>query len=450
MVKQLFAWKNKAFEYLSRGLWGIRLDDLSGLRRARIKWLRVVVLAVRGFSEDRCLLRASALTFYVMLSIVPVFALAFGIAKGAGLAERLTAQLLATFPAPAQQQVMSDVIDYANKLLAQTKTGLVAGIGFFVLLWAVLRVMGNIENSFNAIWGVREGRNWPRMLSDYLSVMLVAPVLVVLSGSATVFVSTELAAWAKETGLQREVGILIFLGLKLLPYAFVSALLVFVYALVPNTKVSLRSALLAGIFAGVLYQWLQLVFIKTQFGLSRFNEIYGTFAALPLFLIWLQASWIVVLFGAEMCYAHQNVDYYEHEPLSHDASHRLRRLFAVRIAQICVRRFQNAEPAPTAEDICHVMGIPVRIGREIVNELVDAGVLAETAGDKESDESRLLPAISTDRLDIKEIVDRFESRGIQDLPFTHSPEFDRIAEALEAFGKKARASEANLLLKDIG
>ena len=181
---------NGLVQFVAGDIWRSRMQEMPLLKRILVRVLRVLLLAVRGFREDACMLRASSLTFYTLLSIVPVVAMAFGIAKGFGFHDMLEAQLYQNFP--GQEDVVSQLVVFADRLLETTKTGLIAGLGLVVLFWAVFRVMGNIEKSFNQIWQVKRERSLARKLSDYLAIMLLSPVLIILQSSATVFIMTQI------------------------------------------------------------------------------------------------------------------------------------------------------------------------------------------------------------------------------------------------------------------
>ncbi len=164
-----------------------------------IKQLRILLLATRGFGQDQCPLRASALTFYSILSIVPVVAMAFGIAKGFGFQEILENQLMEKFS--GQEDVMIRVVDFAHSLLENTKGGMIVGIGIIVLLWTVIKLLAHIEGSFNDIWEVKKSRSYGRKFSDYLSIMLISPLLIIMSSSATVFITTKIALITEKVAL---------------------------------------------------------------------------------------------------------------------------------------------------------------------------------------------------------------------------------------------------------
>jgi membrane protein len=298
------------FTFIRTDIWRIRLADLPFGKSFLIKQLRMIILAFRGYDEDRCLLRASSLTFYTLLSIVPVVAMFFGVAKGFGFERRLEKQLFERFP--GQEEILGQVINFANSLLEQTRGGLIAGIGLLVLFWSVLKVLGHIEMAaLNDIWGIKENRSWGRKFSDYLSIMLISPVLVLMSGSATVFITTQVTQITQKVELLGVISPLISFLLKFSPYVLIWALFTILYIIMPNTKVNFKAGLLGGVVAGTLYQIAQWAYISFQISAAKYNAIYGSFAALPLFLMWLQISWWIVLFGAELSFANQNVHTYE-------------------------------------------------------------------------------------------------------------------------------------------
>jgi membrane protein len=403
-------------------------------------------MAFRGFDEDKCGLRASALTFYSLLSIVPTVALAFGIAKGFGMQKILERELLEKMR--GQEEVISNVITFANKMLDQTKGGLIAGIGILILIWLIIKLLGNIEKSFNDIWGVPHSRTFGRKLSDYLSVLFVAPILVILSSSVTVFITTQITMIAERIDLLGPISPIILFFLKILPYCVIWLLFTFIYIFIPNTKVRFRSGLLGGIVAGTLYQIVQWFYINFQVGVSKYGAIYGSFAVLPLFMIWLQISWLIVLFGAEITFAHQNLDTYELEPESLRASHSLKRLLALSIAHLCVKNFSIGEKPWSAGEISNSLGIPVRLTNQIIYDLVQGGILAESVGQEEK-VPLFQPARDINILSINFIIKAIDEIGSKDIPLVDSEEVKKITKCIEEFTALIDNSEANLLLKEL-
>jgi len=431
--------------FLSGGIWQIRLEDLPRRKSFFIKQLRVVVLTMRGFDQDKCFLRASALTLYTLLSIVPVVAMAFGVAKGFGMEQLLEAQLLEKFV--GQEEVITRVVGFARTLLENTRGGVVAGVGVGVLLYSVIKVMGNIERTFNEIWEIKKGRPLRRKITDF-SIILIAPILIVVSGSITIFITSQAVTLTEQVAWIGAFSSVIFFVLKMVPYLLIWLLFTFVYIFVPNTKVTFKSALMAGIFAGTSYQLLQWVYITFQVGIAQYNAIYGSFAALPLFLIWLQLSWLVLLLGAEFSFASQNVDTYEFEPDCLKVSLRFKKLLSLRITHLLVKNFQDGKASLTAEHISHTLGTPVRLVRLLLFELVESGVLY----DSRIDDSRELYyhlARDINQLSISYVASAMESRGVDTIPVEDTEGLREIRDAFAAFGKEVEESPANKLLKDI-
>ncbi len=436
----------KLVDFISNGIWRIRVDNQPRHKSFLITQARIILLALRGFGEDKCQLRASALTFYTLLSIVPVLAMAFGISKGFGLEKLLERQLLEKIP--GQQEVVTQMIGFARSMLENTQGGLIAGIGVAVLFWTVIKVLGNIEKSFNDIWGIKKGRSMSRKFSDYLSIMLICPILFVMSSSMTVLIASQVKAIVDRISFLGGLAPVIFTGLKLLPYAVFWILFTFVYIFMPNAKVRFSSGLVAGIIAGTVYQLVQGVYIGFQIGVAKYNAIYGSFAALPLFLAWLQLSWVIVLLGAEISFAHQNVDTYEFEPDSLRVSHSFKRLLTLEIMHRIVRGFSRGEKALNAVELSHVLDIPVRLVRQITFELSDAGLISEMGGDNGKG-SGYLPAHDISDMTVAGVITALDNAGLDNIPVHSSKEMDTMSESLQAFQKMIEKSPANRKLADI-
>ncbi|MBL0713974.1 MAG: YihY family inner membrane protein [Desulfosarcina sp.] len=433
-------------QFVSGDIWRARMQEMPLLKRIWMRGLRVLLLALRGFREDDCMLRASSLTFYTLLSIVPVAAMAFGIAKGFGFQHMLEEQLYQNFP--GQVEIINKVVAFAQSLLESTKGGLLAGIGLVLLFWAVFKVMGNIEHSFNQIWKTKYERSLARKLSDYLAIMLLSPVLIILQSSATVFVTTQIANITRKIALLGFFSPLIYSSFKLIPYFIVWVLFTLIYLVMPNTRVKFRSALVAGVIAGSGYQILQWVYITFQIGTARYNAIYGSFAALPLFLIWLQLSWLILLLGAEISYAIQNVGQYEFEPDTTRASPGLRKLVALRITLFLVRQFGRGVPPVDSDRIADELGLPLPLTHRVLQELTESGILNEVQL-ADNGTHGFVPARDIDSFTISYILEALETRGVNGIPLPESPELVALSQALESLRLTLQESPANRLLKDI-
>jgi membrane protein len=434
----------QATNFIQHDIWRIRRTNLPPGKSLSLNLLRVLILSIRGFDEDKCQLRASALTFYSLISIVPVFAMAFGIAKGFGFEKVLEEQLRDKLA--GHEDILANVIDFSHSLLANTQGGLIAGIGLVMLFWAVLKVLGHIEYSFNDIWGIKEQRSVGRKFADYLSLMLICPVIIILSGGATVFIATQVNLILEKFAILGAFSPVLLFLLNLLPYTLLWGLFTFLFVFMPNTKVRFSSGLIAGIITGTLFQAVQWGYITFQVGVVKYNAIYGSFAALPLFLIWLQLSWLIVLYGAELAFAHQNVDTYEFEPDALQASHRLRTLLTLQITHHLIMNFTRGGKPLTAQQLSNQLEIPIRFVNDLLFELIKSGIVsvAEIEGDGEKGHQ---PAIDINVLTIQYVIEAMENRGLNTLPFAHSPEFASLSASLTLFGQAIGNMPENKLLK---
>jgi len=433
-------------KFITHGIWRVRLRDHSRTRSFFLKQLIIVLASLKGFNENKGRLRASALTYYTLLSIVPVIAMAFGVAKGFAFEKILEKQLLERFP--AQQDIFMQIFAFANTMLENTKGGLIAGIGVAVLFWTVIKVLGNIEESFNDIWGIKKSRPIARKFSDYLSMMLICPILVVVSSGVTVFLSTQVTLIAQKIAILGAVAPLISVLLKALPYMVIWVLFTFIYIFMPNTKVNVRSGIFAGIIAGTIYQAAQFLYLKFQVGVATYNAIYGSFAAIPLFLVWLQLSWLILLLGAEISFVYQNVDMYEFEPDCLHASGAFKRLISLRVVNFIAKHFWKGDQPVSMLDISQALEIPTRLLHQILFELGQAGILVETVT-KEYKVTGYQPGIDPDKLTVKYVIDALERKGIDNIPVAQSHELKAISQSLAEFERIVTASPANKLLKEI-
>jgi len=432
--------------FLRGDIWRIREKDLPRPKSVLLRTLRVLVLSVRGVLSERVGLRASALTFYSLLSIVPVAAMVFGIAKGFGFERALERLLLSSLE--GQEEIVKKIVDFAHALLEDVKGGFIAGLGLLILFYTIIKILSNIENALNDIWGIKKPRSLSRKITDYLSVMLIGPVLFFMSSTLTVFISSSVQQIVEETSVLRVVSPGISFLLQLLPYISMWFLFSFVYIFIPNTKIKWTSGILGGIIAGTLYHLFQFFYISLQIGVAKYNAVYGGFAALPLFFIWMQIGWLIVLFGAEIAFAHQNVETYEFEQECLTVSHAFKRLLSLRILHLIVRDFWLGGKPYTSRQIAHDLEIPIRLVNEILFELVDSGLASEV----KADEGRGIayePARDPDTMTIKNVVDMLEQHGSVDIPVAQTDELRQLSESLKTFGDLIEKSEANRKLKEI-
>lgn len=428
--------------FFKHAIWLLPESELSALKAILLKALKVVLLAVQGFTRDLCQLRASALTLYTLLAVVPIIAMLFGIAKGFGLEKMLEQQLLEQIP--HQDTTVITLIGFAQKLLANTEGGVVAGIGVVVLLWTVINMIGNIEESFNYIWKVSKGRTLNRKLSDYLSFMLLAPVLLILAGSITVFVKTQIMSLGTVIALP-EFGERVLLGvLSYSPLLLIIGLFSITFIFIPNHKVSYPAGIIAGVVTGILYHLIQWLYLSLQIGVSSHSAIYGSLAALPLFVVWVQIGWMIVLFGCEMAFYLQNYDSCRHNSQFPALSFVLKKTIALQITHLIVLNSVNAGKPLTAEDISVNLQASKTIIHQLLDFLVASDVLLRLK--TEEDDHVYLPAVDINHLSVAFVLNAMEHCGQDKLPAIKQDA--AFAELISNAGKWLETSEQDRLLKD--
>ncbi len=437
---------NRILRFIKKDIWRMHLDDLSPVKAFMLRQLKILVIALRGFREDKVQLRASALTYYTLLALVPVVAMAFGIAQGFGLEQYLEDELARAFT--GREEVLEWVLSFSQSLLETTSGGLMAGIGLVILFWAVMKVMGHIEHSFNDIWQINQPRSFTRKFADYFSMMLIAPIFIILANGITVFLTTQISEITGSIALLGFLSPVFKFMVQLIPYILLWMLFTILYMIMPNTKVNFTSAILAGIIAGTLFQLVQWGYIHFQVGVSRYNAIYGSFAALPLLLLWMQVSWLVVLFGAEISFANQNVEQYEFEAESLNMSSYNRRILTLYIAHLLVKNFEKGITPYTARQVSNELQIPIRLVREILYELIDINVVS-AAKTKYAKETAYQPAIDIQKITVKYITDKLEHSGMDVLVARKGDEINKLREIMEAFNRTLEKCPENKLLKDI-
>ena len=393
--------------FFEKEIWQKEIEDLPKSKSFLITQVRVIVMALKGFNEDRCVLRASALTYYSLLSFVPVIAMAFGIAKGFGMEQAIDE--LVQEGLGAHQEITQNVIEFSHRMLENTKGGLIAGVGVAVLFWSVIKVLGNIERSFNAIWGITKDRTLIKKFTEYLAIMVLGPVLLIVANSASVLVSSSVIDVVKQLGFE-QINDGAQFSLKLVPYLTMWLLLTLVYMVMPNTKVNWKSAFFAAVVAGTSFELLEWVYVYFQIGVASYNAIYGSFAAIPLFLAWLQLSWLIILFGAELSFAHQNVGQYRLEEESTNISAAYRKKLTLYVLHFVIKRFTSGKAAPDFDTILKETKLPYRLLQSILEILERANIISVLKSE-EYKVWRYQPSVDTDLLTTEYVLTAIETLG---------------------------------------
>lgn len=418
-------------------------EDISPIRYLLYEIIKKVLLAVEYFTTKRMMDSAAALTYSTLLAIVPIMAVVFAIARGFGYNKYIETWFREALS--SQPQVAEAIIGFVNSYLVHTKSGIFLGIGLLFMLWTVIMLISNIEKAFNDIWQVSTPRSIFRTITDYMAMFLLAPIIIVVTSG----ISIMMATFANGIGETLIVGPTLRFFLRLLPYIIMSGVFIALYVFMPNTKVNIKSAIIPGILAGVAMQGLQLVYIHSQIWVTGYNAIYGSFAALPLFMLWVQISWTICLFGAELAYTNQNLEKFAFRASTDDLSHRYRLLLSAYLMTLICRRFEEGKKPYTALELKLETNIPIRITHDLLENLTRVHLLSEMTNDEKGTEAVYQPAESTARLSVGMMIDRLEAEGkwklMPDLQLFKSEELMKAIRQRKDYLQKQR----DILFKDI-
>jgi membrane protein len=442
------SWTLKQVKNLNDVVWHTPLSELSRRKTFLIKQLRILFIAGRSSLKDKVELRASALTFYTLLSIIPVIAIAFAIAKGFGLDQNLESIITNSRDFQSYSQILTPLLERARLTIQETRGGYIAGVGMIILFWSVISLLGQIESSFNHIWQISSSRAWYRKFADYLTIMIFAPVLLILSSSITVFISTELTGFMSKAPILSSFKPIISFLIKFAPYFLTWTVLALLFIIMPNTKVKFMPAMISGIIAGTLVKLLQWLYLDLQFGITKLSAIYGGLAAVPLFIIFLQTTWIFILIGAELCFANQNISHYEFESEALNISHFHKRALMLLIMNMIVRNFAFGEKPVGAESIGKSLKIPVRLARDILADLTNAN-LVSVIYENNQIERLYQPAVDINKITVSYILSRLDKKGMEHDIALRNKDYEKIITMLEKFDKINAKSDYNILIKDL-
>ena len=398
------AWR-KFRVFAARDLWDTELATVSFAKRQAIKGLRILSLIFKGFREDELPLRASGLTFVTLLSLGPLVAFVYAIFKGLGYGESWFEQIRAYIQG---SEMPPEVQEFVTGLLSNVMESSAGGIGGFaamILIYTVVKVMGNIERSFNRVFGVTSFRPFLRKLTDYVSTLLLVPFCILAAGAVTGFRTTEF--WRSQPELVLETyGRLVSLVPLFISWAAFSVL----YIIMPNTRVRLASAFSGGLVAGLIWLGWQKFYVKTQswlFAGESKDVVFGAFAAIPIFMFWLYVCWIIVLFGAEVAFAIQNFTTYAREQQAAKASEKSRQMLGVGLTAAMARCMIEGNDAFHAGAFSRERGVPIRLINEVLEILMQANIVGHLA----EEGTRYVLLRSPDQIPVKEVIDVIECHG---------------------------------------
>jgi len=445
IFSQLSALLTLVIRFITYDIWRITENEVSGLKRVYIFLAKSIILAFRGFRREDLQTKASALTFSTLLAIVPLLAVIIGVAGGFGLRDTVRQSIYSYFPGHTSE--LEQAFDFADNYLSVSQGGVFIGVGLIVLLYTVVNLIAGIENTFNDVWQVKKGRSWRRKITDYLAFIIILPALITVSSGLSLFVST-----LKNTFLSDYVFLTPVANslLKIAPYIITVLFFTVLYMLMPNTKVRFLNALAAGVITGCAFQGFQYVYISGQIWVSKYNAIYGSFAALPLLLLWLQLSWLLVLFGAEIAYSSQNVKKFSFERDTKNISRRYRDFLAIIIASLIIKRFETEDVAPyTADELSDNNLIPIRLTTDILYLLSELNIIRQVANERDERLAAYQPALDINKLTVGFLLKKIDEYGSENFKIDNTSAFSNVWQTLLKSRLAMFDYGNNLLLKDL-
>lgn len=389
---------------------------------------------------------ASALTYSTFLSIVPMFAVVFAIARGFGF-ENLVIGQIGNY-IHQKSEVFNLLVGFVDSYLNNTKNGIFVGVGLVLLFWTVINLIINIEYSFNRIWEIKKSRKLTKKLIDYFSIFIIFPVFLILSSGFSVFLATVFRDIQDYVILSSLIKFLI----KLAPYIITWMMFTGLYLYMPNTKVQLKYALISGIIAGTAYQIFQMIYINSQIFISNYNAIYGSFAALPMLLIWLQISWTICLVGVEITYLGQNVQNFDFEEDTRNISRRYSDFVCILFMSLIVKKFTRGNEKPyTATQLSSETKTPARLTQKVLNKLVQLELIhqCDCKGRGKNEEIGYMPSKDVSVMSVGSVIRALDCDGSEKFKIDIEGKYEKQWKSLRDVQRQYYKSCDEILLKDI-
>ena len=427
----------KAYEYCVTGVW----SDPRKTMKVRI--IKTINLTVQAFLNRDLQIKSMAITYQTVFAMVPALALLLAISKGFGFQEIVEKELYTYFP--SQSKALGTALGFVDSYMAEASSGILVGVGLIVLLWTLISLLSNIEDAFNNIWDIKAGRTTIQKIKDYIAIFLLIPILMILSSGISIFMSSTVMAAVPFAFMTPMVNAL----MELTPLVLTWAAFTLCFWLIPHTQVEFKFAAISGAFCAVAFEVLQLLFLHGQIYVSKYNAIYGSFAFLPLMLIWLQLSWLLLLSGCGLTYSLQNVFSYNFfGNLNTVAESYFRKVLLV-VTAVIYRRFHLGLPAPTRNSLSMIYGLPIRMVSNIADRLKRAGLIQMNEVSDGKDDPGLIPTTDTDRILVKDVVTRVESAGMKDFIPEFNTTYRQALSEINDISEKMYAAAGDMLIRDL-
>lgn len=450
-------WKIRLYDiidFLTYDIWRIESRTISRKTSIFYNSIKTLIMTVRKTMELDLGSRAASLTYRTVLSIVPFLAVLFAIARGFGFENIIQSEIfnylgihqMENSP-EGQSTFIAELINSINKSLEYARgSGIFAGVGVVLLLYTVFTLFKDIEKNFNRIWQIKKGRSTQRQISGYFALMLLIPIMIILNYGITIFLNTP------NDNLKIFANILnpIFAQiLNILPFVLTILVLTLLYKFMPNTKVKFVNAFIAAIITGTIYQVFQIIYLSGQIWITKYNAIYGTFAAIPLLLLWIQLSWYVILVGVELAFSAQNVRKFNFDKETRNISRRYRDFFTLLITTEIVKSFMDEKPPLTSDEISSKCKVPIGLTNRIIDDLQGMKIISPTPSENDLKVMSYQPSLDINMISINYLLKKIDSYGSEDFNIDTEGDLNSLWNVFMETRMNIYESNRNILLKDL-
>lgn len=436
-LNRLVEWGRQQYYYCTEGVWS---DPANGWKQRVVKTLN---LSVQSFLNKDLQSTACAMAFRTLLAVVPALALLFAIGRGFGFSNMLKSTLLDYFP--AQHEALERGLNFVDSYLAQASEGIFVGVGILFLLWTLISLVSSAETAFNQIWSVPQGRTLWRQITDYTAIFLILPVLMICSTGINVLMSSALQTVIPFEFMSPLVSGLIDSAGLVLTWLFFTG----VYKLLPNVRVKFSNALLSGFLSGTAFTILQWLFVSGQIYVSKYNAIYGSFAFLPLLMLWMQLVWLITLAGAVLCFSSQNIVLYSFSTQISNISFDYRRKILLAVMAVIAGRFKRQQTPPDANEFARRYGFPIKLVTQVIDELKKSGLILKVEIGENARLSGYVPAVDLQDLTVGRVLHELRSSGDDGFIPDFDRNFSKVSKIIDKFSNDLYDDGKDIKIADL-
>lgn len=427
----------KLYYYCSEGVW-------SDMRpKFYVNLVKTLNITVKSFLSTDIQTQACAMTYRTLLAIVPALAMVFAIGRGFGFQNLLQDELYHLFP--GQREAITHSLAFVDSYLNQASEGLFVGVGLVFLIYTVISLVISVEDTFNLIWNVRQGRSFWRKITDYTAMLLILPVLMICGGGLSAALNTTLQNYFHFSFVTPIIEAMFEVGSFLFSCLFFAAM----FMMIPNTKVKFKNACIAGLLTGTGFTILQWLFVTGQLYVARYNAIYGSFSFLPLLLIWLQLTWVIIMSGALICYASQNIFQFAFSEKIGKISRDYLEKVTIAIACAIIRKFIDKKTPITGYDLTTTYGIPSSLVAHVVARLCEAGIVSRVVIDGKEELFGYQPAIPPEDITVNYLRNQLNTLGYRNFIPGFNANFPGVIKTIDEINGVIYNSTKDIRLMDI-